>query len=251
MFNLFKKKIELKNEKCIMSTVNNKKSFKIGSEIIVPDNFECLIYHKGKLYNTLTCGKHKLDKSTFATLIDTQQTAKFKNKYIKFISHYISISKQELVIKFKRQKFAINFHVDNSPKFAELMLLYTYKVDNDYAVSYLLDIFKELLIFHKGNYKSISNNSLTKYGIMIDSFLPISGKSSIFQNSSTNQATINNTTLENNNLTTNTNNTSPSQATINPTPNLNQIKFPTCPKCGNSVKFKTTYCLRCGYKLDD
>lgn len=250
MFNLFKKKIELKNEKCIMSTFNNKKSFKIGSEIIVPDNFECLIYHKGKLYNTLTSGKYKLDKSTLPTLIDSQQGNKVKNKYIKFISHYISISKHELVVKFKKQKFAINFHVDNSSKFAELMLLYTYKVDNDYATSYLVDIFKELLIFHKSNYKSISTNSLSDYGIMIDSCVPINEKNSIFQNSTTNQATINNANINTTEIST-ANHISQSQPVPNSTPNINQIEFPKCPKCENLVKFKTTYCLRCGYKLSD
>ena len=184
MFNWFKNKIELKNEDCIMTTMQDKKSFKIGSEIIVPDNFECLIYHKNKLFNTLNSGKYKLDKSTFSTLIDNQQTLKSKTKYIKFISHYVCMSKQELSFKFKKQKFTITFHIDNSSKFAELMLLYTYKVDNNYVYTYLVDIFKETLVYYQGKYAKITPNALCNYGISIDNLSPSGEKNSIFNNKS-------------------------------------------------------------------
>ena len=44
MFNFFKSKVELKKETSIVSSYHSKKGLKLGSEIIVPPNFELLVF---------------------------------------------------------------------------------------------------------------------------------------------------------------------------------------------------------------
>ena len=129
----------------------------------------------------------------------------------------------------------------------------------------LNDVFRELLIYVKGDYKQINNTILNDYGIAINTFLPIGHKVSIFNNSYNKLQT--NSNQEEKNITTecknisNTQNDIHKQATSTNTatqstndkqPSRTQNKqhtFPVCPKCNNVAKFNTTYCLRCGYKL--
>ena len=257
MFNWFKKKIELKKDTDIMSSISNPNGLKLGSEIIVPDNFECLIFHKSKCYHTLTPGKYKIEQKIFPDLIISQQKSNSKLKYVKCVCHYINKSNQNLEIKFKKQKFEISFAINNSINFVELMLLYTYKVDNDYVLSTLKDIFHELLIYVKGDYKKINSATLNDYGITINNFSPIDKKETIFKSNSKNIDNIKNgidTTTSNNmqeknnkqlkqNLDIKQSNKE-DQANKNSNPTLY-----TCPKCKNVAKFNTTYCLRCGYKI--
>ena len=271
MFNWFKSKIELKNSASIMCSSHNKKGLKLGSEIIVPSNFECLIFHKGKCFNTLSEGKYKMDKKTFAELIEYQQRRKFKVKYIKCICHYVNISTQKLEIKFKKQKFIVDFVIAEPIKFANLALLYTCKVDDDYTLNILNDVFYELLTHVKGDYKQINQSSLNDYGINIASFAPQGTKASIFNTSSTQNdknadnisasnaqtetaetsleqqnSDINKTSLHESDLDTTAKEKTSPEASSTPKP---QQTFPACPKCNNVAKFNTTYCLRCGHKL--
>ena len=146
MFNWFKSKVELKKHTDIMSSTHIKKGLKIGSDIIVGNNFECLVFYKGKCFNTLTEGKYKLDKKTFPELINAQQKFKFKTKYIKMVCHYINLLNQKLQLKFKKQQFEVDFNINDSFKFACLMLLHSYKVDNDYTLNMLNSMFYELLM---------------------------------------------------------------------------------------------------------
>ncbi|MBO5910532.1 MAG: hypothetical protein J6Q15_03385, partial [Clostridia bacterium] len=95
MFNWFKSKVELKKETSIMSSFYTKKGLKLGSEISVPNNFQCLIFHNDKCYNTLESGKYKMDKKTFNDLIERQQRRK-SNKYIKCVCHYVNLSPQKI-----------------------------------------------------------------------------------------------------------------------------------------------------------
>ena len=267
MFNWFKSKIELKKSTDIMSSTHIKKGLKIGSEIIVPNNFQCLIFYKGKCFNTLTEGKYKMDNKIFAELINAQQKLKFKTKYVKLVCHYITLLNQKLVFKFKKQQFEVDFNIAEPIKFASLMLLHTYKVDNDYTLNMLISMFSELLLYIKGDYKKISPSSLESYGIAINSFAPINNKPSIFSktpkspinpNTEATQTDTNNQirqdlssnisdnslkqTTENNNN--NNNNTQTSSLAEN-----KNTKLHICPNCNNSTKFNTTYCLRCGHKM--
>jgi len=262
MFNWFKNKIELKDEKSIMSSTSNKKGVKIGSEIIVPNNFECLIYYHGKYFNTLTSGKHKLDKSKFESLINYQQKNKSKLKRVKFISHYISTSNQQVEFTFKKIKYTVNFIIEDNIKFAELMLLYAYKVDNSYTYEYTIEVFKELLMYHKYDCNQIKDSSLNDFGILIKSFTNDKQKASIFSNNSTTNSSTNSNkkSIEKSNTTSHNSNTEHDNNTSNNTSSntstetssnqaSHNVNFPQCPKCGNVTKFATTYCLKCGYKL--
>jgi membrane protease subunit (stomatin/prohibitin family) len=257
MFNWFKKKIELEKDTDTMSSVNYNNGLKLGSEIIVPENFECLIFNKGKCYHSINSGKYKVEPKVFPDLISSQQKLKIKLKYVRCVCHYINKSTQKLEIKFKKQPFEITFTINDSIKFAELILLYSYKVDNDYVMHTLTDMFCELLSYNKGNYKQINSTSLENFGIIINSFTPITKKDSIFKSKSRNL--IKEPCIDN---------TNQSQSVINSSANLNETKtndkeLPTsadtpsikqstnhCPNCNNTSKFKTTYCLHCGYKLE-
>ena len=148
------------------------------------------------------------------------------------------------------------------------MLLYTFKVDNDYTLNNLSDLFYELIKYLKGDYKAIQNNHLEKYGIYIDNFLPENTKNSIFdkKNNKTSTSSSNNITsfLNNSNTTTQSQNlikTSQSSSNScqtpqeanntlhkpNPQAQTNNIIY--CPKCGNGTRFDVDYCLKCGNKL--
>ena len=254
MFNLFKKKIELKKDTDIMSSVNYTNGLKLGSEIIIPENFECLIFNKGKCYHTLNSGKYKVEQKILPDLISSQQKLKIKLKYVRCVCHYINKSNQKLEIKFKKQPFEISFAIKNSIKFAELILLYSYKVDNEYVLNTLADVFFELLSYNKGNYQQINSTNLEDYGIIINSFTPLTKSNSIFKSKTLKKEPI----VEN----------IPPQQKIDNTPtvlketiNDNKSESTTsnlhtersinrCPKCNNVAKFKTTYCLRCGHKLE-
>ena len=267
MFNWFKSKVELKNEKWIMSSIDNKNGLKMGSEIVVPDNFQCLIYHKGKCFSSLTGGKYKLEKSTFEHLIKVQQKNKSKIKRVKFVSHFISLSNQQLEFKYKGTKYLVNFIINNTASFANLMLLYSYKVDNSYVINYLAEIFEELLIYCNKEHNKITADALKEYGISIISFSASNDKVSIFSLNST--AKIANTDL---NIVKSKQSSTPpthqhndtNQESINyPAPTststktqvetttqLKSVDLPKCPKCGNITRFVTTYCLKCGHKFD-
>jgi len=255
MFNWFKSRIELKNENNIMSSICNKKGLKLGSEISVPSNFECLIYNNCKFYFSLASGKHKATNDLFNQLLTRQQKNKHKTKYIKCVCHYINKSTQSIKIRFKKQKYNVTFNITDLNKFAELMLLYTYKVDNDYVQTSLFEMFCELLQWHCGDYRQINQTSLKDYGLTIESFTPISDskKSSIFD-IETNVAdeklsknvsifdTTNTNDVQNQPQQTNETEQEPKATQSNSNPQ-------TCPRCKNIAKFSTTYCLKCGYKL--
>lgn len=262
MFNWFKRKVELKDNKSIMSSVDNKKGLKIGSEISVPNNFECIIYSKNKFVTSLKNGKYKVDGTTFPSLINSQRNKRSKLKSIKFVAHYVSCSEHKIDIKIKKQKFTITFHIEDKIKFVELMLLYAYKVDNNYTVDYLSEVFYELLRHYNFDYKKVDLLHLKKYGIVITNISPSGNKSSIFNNEpfkdSTNcQAT---SPIPSNMSTDTSDNTSTnqpesvqasSQAVNTGTSNeLAKNNLYICPKCGHSSKFSTTYCIRCGASLD-
>ena len=67
MFSWFKRKVELKNENSIMASTYISSGVKVGSEIIVPSNFKCLIYNNGDYYYGLERGKHKVSNDKFFT----------------------------------------------------------------------------------------------------------------------------------------------------------------------------------------
>lgn len=272
MFNWFKNKVELKNNNSIMSSFFNRTGVKIGSELIVPTNFKALIYYNEKLFYTLDSGKHKIDKQDMSSLIDSQQRNKKKIKNIKFVCHYINTLHQNFELKLKKQTYLINFYVDDIIKFANFMLLYTFKVDSDYVFYNLQDIFGEILTYNNHDCSKISKTSLVDYGIIIESFAPAHQKTSIFntteynlpkQNSPINQSTFTSTQSveQNNNSSLNTNQVNILTQTQNSKPeNNNQVdtlvktnssnNLLICPNCKNISKFNTTYCLKCGYKLE-
>lgn len=260
MFSWFKSKVELKNEKWIMSSVDNKHGLKFGSEIVVPDNFECLIYYKGKYFSSLSSGKHKLEKTTFEHLVKSQQKNKSKIKRVSFISHFVSLLNQQVEFKYKNTKYIVNFCITDTIKFADLMLLYSYKVDNSYTYSYLAEIFTELLIHNNKNHTKINSDALKEFGISITSFAPNNSKVSIFsvesptnkpqsQNIDTSETRFDtaNKTNAQQNETSNQNSTS---TTTEVAVNSKTVNFPKCPKCGNVTRFATTYCLKCGHKFE-
>ncbi|MFQ6723898.1 MAG: hypothetical protein ACLRFE_01005 [Clostridia bacterium] len=257
MFNWFKSKIELKKDTSIMSSTHQKKGVKLDSEIIVPNNFEALIFYHGKLFYTLTSGKHKINNQSFEKLINIQKKHKSKFKYVKFVCHYVNLSIQEFNIKYKKQKYTIKFRIDNSIKFSELILLHTYKVDNNYVIQMLNDMFIELLIYLKADLQQISENSLIEYGIKIDTFTQTSKTNSIFSscNNINNNPVIND--IKNKDLSTHTNNQKLQEDVKSPilennSMHENETKHNsknTCSNCGNITKFSTTYCLKCGHKL--
>ena len=258
MFNWFKSKVELKNDKSIMSSFYSKGGVKLGSELVVPQNFKALIYYNEKLYYTLDAGKHKVDNANMASLVDAHKKTKKKLKNIKLVCHYINTTKQNMELTLKKKTYTIDFYIDNVNKFADLMLLYSYKVDNDYVYHTLYGMFIELLTYHSYDYKKINKTSLIDYGIVIESFVLDGKKASIFNNQ-------NNTHHENNakiqqpipqEIVQPTDKTQPiieSNQSINNTENLHTTsdtkQTHICPNCNNVSKFNTAYCLKCGYKL--
>lgn len=265
MFNWFKSKVELKNEKCIMSSTDHKRGLKIGSEIIVPNNFECLIYNKSKLFNTLTAGKHALESVTFEKLIKHQQKNKSKLRRLKFVAHFVSLSAQQIEFRHKRSKYIVSFTITKSVDFAELMLLYAYKVDNAYVSSYLAEIFEELLIDSGCNESKIDGDALKDYGISIQSFKSSNPKTSVLSTpilKNDDSQSNKNPAIEHQS----SSSTVSQKAVVELSPAVQESDKqveqnsartttkpsgpPPCPKCGNVCKFKTTYCLKCGHKLE-
>lgn len=259
MFNWFKRKVELKNEDSIMSSTYVKHGVKVGSEIIVPNNFKCLVYNNGKYYFSLDSGKHKVSNDKFEPLILAQSKTRRK-KYVKMVCHYINLNPQTITIKYKKQNYIVKFNVSDTIDFANLLLLYTFKVDGDYATNTINDVFVEGLTWLNGDYSKFDAEFFKDYGITISSFKPENKKDSIFNNQD--DLLIRNQPQERNTNLAKTQNTLPnipqepaqedkSVPNTEPTENdMPKVKFPECPKCKNVTRFNTTYCLRCGYKLE-
>lgn len=256
MFNWFKSKIELKNHNTIITSVDNKNGVKVGSEIIVPSGFECLIFSKNKYFSTLSEGKYKIEQKLLPNLFAKQQKRKSKIKKIRLVAHYISSANHTIEIKAKKQKYNIDFCINDKLKFINLMLLYSYKVDNTYASQYLAEIFYELLLHNKFNCKNITDSALGEYGIHINSFTTGKTKSSLFNNSSkpanTNIVThSDNTTLNNETFEESKSAIEENSSKEESIPQKNIPSIYSCPKCGHATKFKTTYCVRCGETLSN
>lgn len=257
MFNWFKSKVELKSNNSVMSSFYIKKGLKLGAEIVVPDNFECLVFHNSKHYTTLSSGKYKLEEKEFSTLIEKQHKNKKKLKYIKGVYHFVSTSFQKLEIKHKKQKYIIEFNITNSLNFVNFMLLYTFKVDNDYVLNTLNELFKEILAYHKHDYKKITKDSLINLGININNFYPSNKKVSILNSNQienseklkVKEEEPSSKMIEENKPNEEANETNAIKNNENSTNNNSSIN--TCPRCGNIAKFNTTYCLKCGYKLEN
>ena len=239
MFKLFKNKIELKNTRALMSSEVYQKGVKIGTEIIVPKSFKCLIYNNNKYFLTLPEGNHTVTNDNFGNIITSQSYKGKKAKRVRMIAHFVNISNQKLEIKLGNRNYLIEFCVNNPLQFAELMLLYTYKVDNVYCYSYLNEIFKDLLLYHNKNTSNINNNALEQYGINI---VCLSSN-----NKSNRQST---SILESTNIKQNTKNTEVNTQSNSQQQNNKQSSGLSCPNCGNIMKFAVSYCLRCGHKLN-
>lgn len=280
MFNLFKKKVELKNTNTLMNSITTGKGLKINSEITVPTNFECLIYYNSKHYITLSSGKHTVNANLLPHLCEKQAKHISKSKRIKFIAHFINLSKQKLKIIIKKKQCLVEFKVINSLKFAEWILLYNYRTDNNYTSVCINDLFREILI--RTSVIEQVNRIINKFGIAVtqleyehikSSFMEndlLDDKVSIFNDASTNILANQNNITANSNINSGLKQESIVNQQNNPRTELikkeqlsegsfandalnlsNQPAISQCPKCKTTIKFKTTYCLHCGYKLDD
>ena len=252
MINIFKKKVELKNDKSLMHSHYEKKGLKLSSEIVVPDDFDCLIYHKGRLLTTVGSGSHKVDVVA-RQLIDKHPTTKRKLKYIKIIPHFVSKSPQQLDVKVKNNIYSFEFCVGNSALFAEYVLLYAYKVDHNYTLECVYNCLAELISYVHGQHNRIQPAHLSSLGIKIIEVNAKSNKKSIFN-------TFDGTISADKEMQTNKIAEVKPEAII--TSNQNQLTAepnqpmpkqenaaPACPKCGNVTKFQAAYCLKCGHKL--
>ena len=273
MFNWFKNKIELKSENCLMHSQYERKGFKVNANIVVPNNFECLIYYNSKHYETLKPGTYSINEVSKKIL----SKIKKRVRRVKLIPHFISKINQNIEIVYKKNKYTIIFVVDDTIKFAEFILLYNFKTDNSYTTECINDMFCEVLNYYNNDYKSIPSNALANLGINIISISPKGGKVSIFNTPASNQPQTSKQQLQHSDNTVNIveydsansmekiSDNQQSQQAISTNvqeehndktdDNVNNSTIThnhsTCPKCGNVVRFKTTYCLKCGYKLEE
>lgn len=239
MFNIFKKKIELKNTHSLMESIFYHNGVKVDSEIIVPPNYKCLIYHNSKHYLTLDSGKHILTSSLAPNLFEKQTKNIKRHKSIRAVFHYIYLNEYEVKTTIKKKQYSFTIVITDIDKFAEFILLYNYKTDHTYTVSCIKDLF-EYCTKSAPSVENICiyNNHLQKLGFKILK-IHLSGSSSIF---------------ETQNLYELPNKTQSSPPPITAETNTqinNQVNetLPKCPCCKNEIKFNTTYCLKCGYKL--
>ena len=257
MFNWFRKKVELKNENSIMASSSFKRGIKIGSEIDVPQNFKCLIFNNGKYYFSLDSGKHKVTADKFERLIFAQSRTRRK-KHVRMICHYINLSPQSIIVKFKKEQYLVKFSINEPLAFANLILLYAYKVDHNYTLNTIHDVFAEALSWLNGDYSKFNTALFNGYGIQVESCLPKNKKQSIFNSNDNLLVSSNDLSASNPNVSTTSNNQpqEPFEQERSSTPppedskTMSNSQFNECPKCKNITKFNTTYCLRCGHKLE-
>lgn len=249
MFNIFKQKIDVKPNIRLMYSVQNK-SFKVGGEIIVPENFVCLIYHNSKFYTSLEAETYTVEKSLCPKLFKKQFKAKGKNKRISLICHYINLSPKSIKFKHKHKEFCINYELTSFKDFAEFILLYSYKTDDVYTEECLRDFaLSNIRILNNSNLE-ILNNIFCKIGLKLNSVeiidpLKIKPKDELDLLNSTTHSPVSNPAQPVQPEVAQT--AKPSNSPDPQQPPSNQGV--TCPNCGIKIKFSTTYCIRCGYKL--
>lgn len=250
MFNLFKQKIDIKPNIRLMYSVQNK-SFKVGGEIIVPENFVCLIYHNSKFYTSLDAGTHVVENSLCPKLFNKQLfKSKGKNKRISLICHYINLTPKPLKFKYKHKEFCIDYELISFKDFAEFILLYSYKTDDAYTEECLRDFaLSNIRILNNSNLE-ILNNIFSKIGLKLNSVeiiapLKIKPKDELDLLNSTVRSPVSKPSQP-----VATQAPKPSEVSSNLAQQQPQIsQGVTCPNCGIKIKFSTTYCIKCGYKL--
>ncbi len=261
MFNLFKKKVALKSSNVLINSIDYKHGIKLGSQISVPSNFECLIFSKGKFYTTLSEGKYIIDKDLLPQLVKRQQKQSKKIKKVKLIAHFVSNSNHQVQIKAKKQKYEVSFCIKDKLKFLDLLLTFTYKINDLYAINYLGEIFVELLTYNKFAHKAIQSSALDSHGICINSFNPMGTKNSIFTSKEFESkplaapepktSNITNQTTDNYHINEPNDTPSAAKAESSYSTHKSALKQYTCPHCGQSTKFKTSYCIKCGSTLQN
>lgn len=248
MFSFLKQKIEIKPNIRLMHSIQNK-SFKVGGEIIVPDNFVCLIFHNSKFYTELEAGSHVVERELCPKLFKKQFKAKGKNKRIALICHYINLTPKSLCFKHRHKEIFIDYELTSFKDFAEFILLYTYKTDDCYTEECLRDfVLSNIKILSNSNLE-ILNSIFSRIGIKLNNvkttdILKVKPKDELDLLNTTNQSQQSYSHTQSNAHSP----VDPIQpAPTNPTPSSQQGY--TCPNCNAHIKFTTTYCIRCGYKL--
>ena len=247
MFNLFKKKIELKNCSALMESVPCNDGIKVNTEINVPINYKCMLYYHSKCYLILDAGKYNINSALAQKLFEKQEKYVKQNKRVKVIFHYICLGEKDICVNIMKKSYIFKIMLTNIERFADFILLYNYKTDEEYTNACIKDLL-EFSIKTSPSTKDIAsyNTKFEPFGFKI---VNINLKS----NSSFNYMFDNKDTSSNgeqrlqNQLNT--------QVIINRqlnTPNIkdNQQDCNRCPKCNKEIKFRTTYCINCGYKLD-
>lgn len=274
LFN-FNKKIKLKNTDEIMTTLINK-NVKLETKIEIPDNYVGLVYYHDYFQFSLPAGTHTMHKDSFYQIVKKNEK---KNKASKkptfnFNIHYVSLNDMEMEIAYQkknksRQKvncvLAIKFKIDQAETFAKEILATSYRTTTDRTSRYLHDWFKQFA--SKVNFKNITDKqkliqSATKffknYGISIlDVSLKTDAINRLYSDNSNDNShenmeiasfsSSNNTSSlndsQNNMLPNNSNNGSLPQNVVQ-----QNVRF--CPRCQSKLLDGSTYCLRCGFKVN-
>lgn len=264
MFNLFKKKaIQSKDSSSFVESIINAQGAKLGTEINVSENYECLIYHNSKFYARLLSGKYKVETFLFPTLSQKQEKYIKSHKRIKFIAHFFSTKPHHLDVKIKNKIYGAEIQLKDCCKFAEFILLYKYRIDEKYALKYLAEIISELLL--KNNNHDVLNKKLGAIGVFCLNCEYIRQKhGSIFDNAQQFNvqtaiqpappiATIENIVQENKQAIPQASNSTTvettSSSSLDAQAQSSNESNTTCPKCGYKRKFNETFCLNCGHKL--
>ena len=249
MFSLFKQKVEIKSNIKFMQSVQNK-GIKIGSSITVPENFSCLIYHNSKFYTCLKSGSYNLEEDLCPKLFKSQKK-KGKLKKLSLICHYINLTPPTFSFKYKKNEISIDFEIISPRDFAEFILLYSYKTDDIYTQECLKDCLISYIKLLDNSNLQILNNALETFGIKLtnisfnNSTKPAntSNELDLLPKSQPNPTSSNtdlSNTLEEPNYKGSFNQNAGSQSATNAT---------ICPNCKTQIRFSTTFCIRCGYKL--
>lgn len=255
MFNLFKQKIDIKPSIGLMHSVQNK-NFKVGGEIVVPENFVCLIYHHSKFYTCLDEGTHTVERDLCPKLFKKQFKSKGKNKRISLVCHYINVTPKPLKFKHKHEEISIEYELVSVRDFAEFVLLYCYKTDDGYTEECLRDFALSYIKLLSNSNLEILNNEFGKIGIKIKNIAK-TGDTKKSSNELDLLSVERETSADIDTAAKSIN--SPDQApsthskhessVSNAAASLSQQVGYTCPNCGTKMRFSTTYCIRCGYKL--
>lgn len=169
--NKFSYKISQAQENCLVIMLTPNKEIKLNSKIIVPENFNAIVFTKEKLLDIIPSGEYELNALTIlktckANKLDKPTKKGYKTKFSADF-YFVNLNICKISNKFKIKKlknsidFELQFKIINSKKFLKFLIDEKVVFDDKFASHYLNFSVSKLIYYY-----FLDNSIVTKEKIL-------------------------------------------------------------------------------------